>query len=314
MDPPSIGSTIQICYDWDIFAACDAFHLNGPGVILIGEDMIATCQWKEGKLNGEFLLSRNYSVIGLYELRDNVVINSKNLDNCAFEIVDLSFEGNRWEGVTLEGKPCGYGEYYNSQNVLTYKGIMIDDQYMCYGIHYFEDTGNVSYEGMYYNGKRWGKGIQYDRLGSTVFCGVWIADQQTSNVLYAKRSDQLSSVHTQLERITIDIIYGNIESRLSISNYFGHLEYLTFGPNSLLSVSHLQIGYLIKLKSVKFGESSFNSLNLSYPILKSNGNDKNKNRRLYIHHCPELQSILFGRESFYPANIFIIKRENSIVL
>lgn len=310
MDPLSIGSFIQIQDDWDVFAACDHFHLNGAGLLLIGENMVATCQWKEGKLNGEFVLTREDSLLGVYQLRDNIVVHSKRLDNCALEIVDLSDAGNRWEGMALGRKPCGYGEYYNSEGVLTYKGFMIDDQCVGFGIQYFEDIGTISYEGTFCNGQRWGKGIQYDRQGHVVYNGVWIADKQAPPMLYAKRSDQLSSLHTQLERITIDIIHGDIKPSLTISSFFGHLEHLAFGSSSLLSVTDVQIDNLMRLKSIKFGENSFNSWSSSYSNRASNESDETANRRLWIHHCPQLQSITFGRTSFYSANTLQIEREN----
>lgn len=314
MDPPSVGSSIHCCNDWDVFAACDNFDLNGAGVILIGDNMIATCQWKEGKLNGEFVLTRDFSLIGVYELRDDVVISSKQLSNCVFEIVDLTSKGNRWEGSTLDNKPYGFGEYYNEEGILTYKGCMLEDQCMCFGIRYFEDTMDISYVGMFYKGQRWGKGMQYDRQGRIVYDGVWIADKQVPLQLYAKRSSQLSGVHTQLERITIDIIRGNMKPSLAISSYFDHLEYLTFGPNSLLPVIDMQIDNLVCLKGIKFGEGSFNSLNSSYPNPNSGKSQETETRRLYIHDCPELQSVTFGRESFFPANSFQIERENGVDL
>ena len=310
MDPLSVGSFIQNHDDWNVFGACDHFHLNGAGLLMIGENMVATCQWKEGRLNGEFVLTRDDTLIGVYELRDSIVVSSKCLDNCAFDIVDLSDEGNRWEGIALDRKPCGYGEYYNSEGILTYKGFMIDDKCMCCGILYFEDIGTVSYVGTFYKGQRWGKGIQYDRQGHIVYNGIWIADKQAPPILYVKRSNQLSSVHTQLERITIDIIHGDVKPTCIISSYFGHLEYLTFGSSSLLSVTDLQIDNLASLKSLKFGENSFNSWSLSYSNGTSNRSDESGNRRLWIHHCPKLQSITFGRTSFYPANTFQIEREN----
>ena len=42
------------------------------------------------------------------------------------EILDLSVEGDRWEGDVLNGNPCGWGVLYDKNNERVYEGFRID--------------------------------------------------------------------------------------------------------------------------------------------------------------------------------------------
>ena len=85
-------------------------------------------------------------------------------------IVDLDL-GSRFEGFVLtdekEGKigiPFGYGEMYDDDGLLLYKGIMINWQRFGYGTSYY-DNGLKEYEGYWCNDNRFGSGKVYDRYG-----------------------------------------------------------------------------------------------------------------------------------------------------
>lgn len=41
------------------------------------------------------------------------------------EIVDLSVNGDRWEGNVLNGKRCGWGILYDKENHVEYEGFRI---------------------------------------------------------------------------------------------------------------------------------------------------------------------------------------------
>ena len=95
-------------------------------------------------------------------------------------IVDLD-HGSRFEGLILkdekEGKmgiPFGYGEMYDDDGSLLYKGIMINWKRFGYGTSY-HDNGLKEYEGYCYNeNNRFGKGILYDRSGMLVKERFWV--------------------------------------------------------------------------------------------------------------------------------------------
>ena len=85
-------------------------------------------------------------------------------------IVDLD-HGTRFEGLVLKdekegriGIPFGYGEMYDDNGNLMYKGIMINWKRFGYGTSY-HDNGLKAYEGYWFDDNRFGIGKVYDRKG-----------------------------------------------------------------------------------------------------------------------------------------------------
>ena len=88
-------------------------------------------------------------------------------------IIDLD-HGSRFEGLILkdekEGKmgiPFGYGEMYDDNGLLLYKGIMINWKRFGYGTSY-HDNGLIEYEGYWCDDNRFGIGKVYDRKGRVI--------------------------------------------------------------------------------------------------------------------------------------------------
>ena len=85
-------------------------------------------------------------------------------------IVDLD-HGSRFEGLVLKngnmGIPFGYGEMYDDDGVLLYKGIMMNWKRFGYGTSY-HDNGLIEYEGYWCNDNRFGIGKVYDRKGRVI--------------------------------------------------------------------------------------------------------------------------------------------------
>ena len=61
------------------------------------------------------------------------------------EILDLSVEGDRWEGDVLNGNPCGWGVLFDKNNRMMYEGFRMGDVNMCYGRTYYSDISRVEY-------------------------------------------------------------------------------------------------------------------------------------------------------------------------
>ena len=94
-------------------------------------------------------------------------------------IVDLD-HGSRFEGLVLtdekEGKmgiPFGYGEMYDDDGLLLYKGIMINWKRFGYGTSY-HDNGLKEYEGYWCDDNRFGIGKVYNRYGILVNECFWV--------------------------------------------------------------------------------------------------------------------------------------------
>ena len=78
-------------------------------------------------------------------------------------VLDLNDDGERWEGDVLNNQPYGWGVLYDSENRMAYEGFRIGEVSVCYGRSYYLDVGVVDYEGEWYKGKLWVRGVWYDR-------------------------------------------------------------------------------------------------------------------------------------------------------
>ena len=103
-------------------------------------------------------------------------------------IVDLD-HGTRFEGLVLiderEGKigiPFGYGEMYDDNGLLLYKGIMIDWKRFGYGTSY-HNNGMKEYEGYWCDDNQFGIGKVYDRKGRLMIECEWVNGIE-SNIEY----------------------------------------------------------------------------------------------------------------------------------
>ena len=85
--------------------------------------------------------------------------------------------GSRFEGRVLKagkiGIPFGYGEMYDDDGLLLYKGIMINWQRYGYGTSY-HDNGLKEYEGYWCDDHRFGSGKEYDRSGKLIKECFWV--------------------------------------------------------------------------------------------------------------------------------------------
>ncbi|KAK8829786.1 hypothetical protein WA577_001179, partial [Blastocystis sp. JDR] len=87
------------------------------------------------------------------------------------QVLDLSDDGERWEGDVLNNQPYGWGVLYDSDGEKKYEGFRIGEVNVCYGTRYYSDIQKPEYEGEWFEGNRWGRGIEYDRKGNTVYEG-----------------------------------------------------------------------------------------------------------------------------------------------
>lgn len=99
--------------------------------------------------------------------------------NSYFErgIVDLNDEGERWEGDTLDGVPCGFGKLFDEEGNLCYEGFLIGKMRVCFGTSYYPDVHRVQYSGCFFNNMKHGCGRLYDRRGSLINDCFWRCDE-----------------------------------------------------------------------------------------------------------------------------------------
>ena len=173
-----------------------------------------------------------------------------------YDIIDLSENGERWEGDSLNGDPFGYGSIYDSENREVYKGFMYNGMKVCYGIEYYEDIGLIKYEGEFYENKRHGCGILYDKKKEIVYDGEWCNDKPiTERKVKIKEKLKEELIHYGLEEL---VIGNGCESYLMHFRLIGfeHLKKCVIENNSLTNIRVFEIANCNELNELIIGENS----------------------------------------------------------
>ena len=215
------------------------------------------------------------------------------------QVLSLSDDGERWEGDVLNNQPYGWGVLYDSENRMAYEGFRIGDVKVCYGTRYYSDIGVIEYEGEWCEGKRWGRGVQYDRRGNTVFDGEWMNDEQLSKRVVLSEENQL--LHNRIEELIVssNSCNGREWSALSLS-LMPKLRLLEVGNDCFQYVEEMKLIGLSQLESVVIGKECFTTTKNWY------GSDPN--RRFYLKNCPQIRELKMGLDSF--SDYFVCEIEN----
>ena len=205
------------------------------------------------------------------------------------EIVDLD-HGSRFEGLVLtderEGKigiPFGYGEMYDDDGLLLYKGIMINWKRFGYGTSY-HDNGLKEYEGYWCDDNRFGIGKVYDRYGKLVNDCEWVNGIE-SDIDYEGNGSEPMNIGMKHLKVTDNCVLVDWDV-----SWFLNLESIEIGDDCFESVKTFKIDGLNRLKAIKIGRNSFTQNKKNY------GNDSSKS--FHILNCESLESIEIGRYSF----------------
>ena len=205
-------------------------------------------------------------------------------------IVDLD-HGSRFEGLVLtdekEGKigiPFGYGEMYDDDGLLLYKGIMINWKRFGYGTSY-HDNGLIEYEGYWCDDNRFGSGKVYDRSGKLVKECFWVNGIESDTEEYEGDGSKPLNIRMKQLKLTDNCVLVDWDVSLLLN-----LESIEIGNDCFESVETFKIDGLNRLKTIKIGNNSFTQKK------NSNGNDKSKS--FHILNCESLESIQIGEYSF----------------
>ena len=99
---------------------------------------------------------------------------SKKASDYAIEVLDLSYEGERWEGEVRNLLPNGQGQFFNRDNVCVYEGAMVNGCANGLGTGFYPDLGTKAYFGHWKNNLRHGVGREFNRRGEFVRSGLWL--------------------------------------------------------------------------------------------------------------------------------------------
>ena len=220
------------------------------------------------------------------------------------KVLDLSDDGERWEGDVQNNQPYGWGVFYDRENRRVYEGFRIGDVNVCYGIQYYSDIHKVEYKGEICEGKRWGRGIQYDRTSKTVFDGEWMNDDnQIEKRVVLNEENQF--LHSHIEELIVEnnSCNGPEWTALDLS-FISHLRLFEVGDNCFEYVDKVKLIDLSKLERVVIGMNSFTKEKNHW------GNDPT--RHFYLKNCERLRELKIGCSSFSDYSVCEIENVPSL--
>ena len=289
-------------------SAINNYHIDSSTI-----QNVQACLGKEMKLDGWILLilsNRECVVLkfnnGIF-MNEGFVVNdqkvlkvfgnnqigdiSYNEESLEEGIVDLD-HGSRFEGLVLTGEkegkigiPFGYGEMYDDDGLLVYKGIMINWQRFGYGTSY-HDNGLIEYEGYWCDDNRFGSGKVYDRYGKLVNECEWYNGIE-NNIDEEYCGNGLEQLNMGIKHLKLTDSCVLVDWGIS---WFLILESIKIGNKCCKFVERFLITGLNRLKTIKIGNNSFTERQKWY------GNVEWKS--FLILDCESLESIQIGKYSF----------------
>ena len=205
------------------------------------------------------------------------------------QVLDLSDEGERWEGDVLDNKPYGWGVLYDKEGEKMYEGFRIGKVNVCYGTQYYPDIQKVEYVGEWFEGKRWGQGIQYDRHGNTVFDGEWMNDEQTETTVTITDGSGLFYNHLEVLIVNDGCCNGN-EWRTFDVSLLPCLRELQVGNHCFRCVEEVRMVGISALEKVVIGDVCF--------TLRENAALVNASNCFFLKDCVRLRELKIGSNSF----------------
>ena len=235
----------------------------------------------ELRLNGEIEVN--------VDSRELLRVNGKDVRGVEHNVIlNLSDDGERWEGDVLKNQPYGWGVLYDSENRMAYEGFRIGEVDVCYGRSYYSDVGVIEYEGEWFEGKRWGRGVQYDRTGRTVFDGEWVNDEQMSKRVVLNEANQLLHYHIE-ELIVSNNSCNEPEWSVLDLSFMFNLRLFEIGVDCFMYVEEVKLIGLNQLERVVIGDVCFT---------KKVADRFDPNRYFYLKNCERLRELKIGRYSF----------------
>lgn len=257
-------------------------------LIIIGNTIIQKTKEEYGysviiKVNVEL---KTMIVTVMYRTGEKEEIDKRNLISNG--ILDLSLEGDRWEGDVLDGEAFGWGKMYDKDNDLIYEGFAYKDKYVCYGTEFYKNSSQIRYSGMYYNGNWIGYGKLYDRKGNLVGMGCWMNNKHVEYCLHTQPyCEDKSIIHSMLQVLIISKDSYNHPSLTRLSfRFYPNLRKLVIGSNCCQHVVNCTILGMKRLRTILIGSHSFRTLKDSTTC------------QFICKKCPVLMSIIIKKQSF----------------
>ena len=177
-----------------------------------------------------------------------------------------------------------FGEMYDDDGKLMYKGIMINWKRFGYGVNY-HDNGEKEYEGYWCDDNRFGKGKVYDRYGKLVKECVWYNGNESDTDNYEGDGNKPINIGIKHLKLNDNCVLKDWDV-----SWFYNLEIIEIGHKCFESVKTLKIDGLNQLKTLKIGKNSFSKEQSWYM--------KDESKSFHILNCESLKIIAIGKKSF----------------
>ena len=152
-------------------------------------------------------------------------------------------------------------------------------------------------------GKRWGRGIQYDRNGKTMVEGEWMNGEPVEKMVTI--TDESTLFPTCVEELVIDEHSLDKEEWFSFDlSLFSHLRELRMNNGCCYHVEEVKLIGLNRLERVVIGKNSFTKQKDWF------GNDPN--RHFYLKNCERVRELKMGRYSFHDYSVCEIENVPSL--
>lgn len=287
--------------DWKKRFDSSSYHLlnclNCEGRLCVHNGVIEVFTTMNAVTNGEVCIEVNM------KNKELVRVVHKSLKimehNC---IIDLSDDGERWEGDAIRNKPIGWGVFYDKNGEEEYQGFRIGNENMGYGVQYYADIHKIEYEGEWYHGTRWGRGRQYDRNGNVVFDGEWINDaHMEKQLVWTKESQPL---HTRVESLVVADNCCNGKEWRTLSFFLvPNLQILQIGNNCFKYVEDVKLVGLKRLKRVVIGQNSFTENSIK---------ESTDKKSFSLKDCTRVRELIIGPSSFSDYSECVIAHVNAL--
>ena len=220
------------------------------------------------------------------------------------KVLDLSDDGERWEGDVMNNQPCGWGVLYDSENRRVYEGFRIRGVNVCYGRSYYPDVVVIEYEGEICEGKRWGRGILYNRNGNTMLGGEWMNDSIRMEKRVVLNEDN-QFLHNHIEELIVETnsFNGTEWAALDLS-LISSLRLLQVGDECFKYVNEVKLIGLNQLERVVIGDNSFTKRKNWWGI--------DPTCHFYLKNCERVRELKMGCDSFREYSVCEIENVPSL--
>ena len=249
---------------------------------------------KEGAI--AVITTENIVIVADVKKRQLLRVNGKAVSGIEHnQVLNLNDGGERWEGDVDGNEPYGWGVLYDDEGEKRYEGFRIGSENMLYGTLYYSDIQKIEYEGNWCAGKRWGRGVHYDRNGKVVYDGEWVNGDHLETRGMLRDVNQL--LHNCIQELIVPSHCCNEKEWKCVDfSLVSALRVLEVGDDCFKNVMELKLIGMKALERVVIGASSFMGHKGSFCLKK----------------CPLIRELMIGHKSFWSYDLCEIEENDRL--